>query len=196
MKLDFAKENGLVPAIVQDDRTEQILMLGYMNEEAVKQTLETGLVTFYSRSKQRLWVKGETSNNTLELVNMYPDCDQDALVVRANPNGPTCHTGTTSCFGEPSTRFIYKLERILNQRAQESPEDSYTSRLLAKGVNKVAQKVGEEAVEVVIDAVANNREGILNESADLLYHFLVMLKSRDLTLQDVENVLIERHNKS
>jgi phosphoribosyl-ATP pyrophosphohydrolase/phosphoribosyl-AMP cyclohydrolase len=194
MKPDFSKGNGLVPAIVQDATTRQVLMLGYMNEAAWEQTLSTRKVTFYSRSRQKLWVKGEASGNVLNVAELKLDCDSDAVLVTAHPEGPTCHTGSTSCFGEADeTRFLYELESIIGQRAAAGSDTSYTARLLARGINKVAQKVGEEAVELVIESKDDDRDLFCGEAADLLFHFLVLLRAKGVTLTDVEQVLSTRH---
>ncbi|WP_439882850.1 bifunctional phosphoribosyl-AMP cyclohydrolase/phosphoribosyl-ATP diphosphatase HisIE [Pontibacter sp. MBLB2868] len=202
MKLDFEKEGGLVPAVIQDDLTGQVLMLGYMNQEALDKTRLEGLVTFFSRSKNRLWTKGETSGNTLQVVSITRDCDNDALLIKVNPNGPTCHTGTTSCFGEEEAanraaaiRFIAQLEAVIQERRTNPVEGSYTNFLFDKGINKIAQKVGEEAVETVIDAVAGKLDTMKGEAADLLYHLLVLLSASGLELKDVVAVLQERHKK-
>ena len=193
MNIDFKKGNGLVPVVVQDNNTLQVLMLGYMNEEAYQKTLESKLVTFYSRSKERLWTKGESSGNTLELVDVMIDCDQDTLLIKANPNGPTCHTGSMSCFKEEIAKgFIYELEQTINDRIDSNDPDSYTNKLFRRGINKVAQKVGEEAVEVVIESKDNDDNLFKNEAADLLYHFLILLKAKGVKLQDIEDVLKER----
>ncbi len=193
MNIDFKKGNGLVPVVVQDNNTLQVLMLGYMNEEAYQKTLESKLVTFYSRSKERLWTKGESSGNTLELVDVMIDCDQDTLLIKANPNGPTCHTGSMSCFKEETGKgFIYELEQTINDRIDSNDPDSYTNKLFRRGINKVAQKVGEEAVEVVIESKDNDDNLFKNESDDLLYHFLILLKAKGVKLQDIEDVLKER----
>jgi len=194
MNIDFDKQGGLVPAVIQDANTKMVLMLGYMNKEAVAKTKKLGKVTFFSRSKQRLWTKGEESGHVLKLVNMKVDCDQDTILVQAIPHGPTCHTGQTSCFGEQGNlSFLHKLETIIHQRAEEGNEESYTVQLLARGMNKVAQKVGEEAVELVIEAKDDDRSLFLNEAADLMYHYLVLLKAKGLSLNDVEEMLSERH---
>ena len=196
MKLDFDKNNGLIPAIVQDAQTKTVLMLGYMNEEALKKTKETGLVTFFSRSRQTLWTKGETSGNYLKLVEILEDCDRDTLLVKAIPTGPVCHLGTDTCFAEentPSIEFLNILETIIASRKREMPEGSYTTHLFNKGINKIAQKVGEEATEVVIEAITHNKERLLEESADLMYHLLVLLKAENLSLAQVANVLRQRH---
>lgn len=193
MNIDFKKGDGLVPVVVQDNNTLQVLMLGYMNEEAYQKTLESKLVTFYSRSKERLWTKGESSGNTLELVDVMIDCDQDTLLIKANPNGPTCHTGSMSCFKEETGKgFIYELEQTINDRIDSNDPDSYTNKLFRRGINKVAQKVGEEAVEVVIESKDNDDNLFKNEAADLLYHFLILLKAKGVKLQDIEDVLKER----
>ena len=193
MNIDFKKGDGLVPVVVQDNNTLQVLMLGYMNEEAYQKTLESKLVTFYSRSKERLWTKGESSGNTLELADVMIDCDQDTLLIKANPNGPTCHTGSMSCFREETAKgFIYELEQTINDRIDSNDPDSYTNKLFRRGINKVAQKVGEEAVEVVIESKDNDDNLFKNEAADLLYHFLILLKAKGVKLQDIEDVLKER----
>lgn len=187
---------GLVPAIVQDACTMQVLMLGYMNEEAFNRTLELSRVTFFSRSKGCLWTKGETSGNYLELVDIAADCDNDTLLVRAIPHGPVCHKGTRTCWGDavPSSEgFIRYLSGLIGSRHRTMPEDSYTTRLFRKGVNKIAQKVGEEAVETVIEAVDGNRERLIYESADLVYHLLVLLEDQGISLSDIEKELENRH---
>lgn len=193
---DFAKmSDGLVPAVVQDARTGLVLMLGYMNQEALEKTLETGLVTFFSRSKQRLWTKGETSGNTMRLRDIRLDCDQDAILLKAEPAGPVCHTGDDTCWGErnQAVYFLPVLENIIWERKNAAPENSYTAKLFASGIPKIAQKVGEEAVETVIESLGENRERLLNESADLLYHFLVLLAAKEVKLEEVESVLKARH---
>ena len=193
MNIDFKKGDGLVPVIVQDNITLQVLMLGYMNEEAVMQTEKDKKVTFFSRSKQRLWCKGEQSGNFLELVDMKVDCDNDTILVMANPMGPTCHKGTTSCFGNGSDKgFVYSLEQTINKRIDSDDPDSYTNKLYRNGINKVAQKVGEEAVELVIEAKDDNDELFKDEAADLLFHYLILLKAKGFQLQDVEEVLKRR----
>ena len=190
MNVDFSKGNGLVPVIIQNAQTLQVLMLGYMNEEAMKQTQETGLVTFYSRSKERLWIKGESSGNTLRLVDLKIDCDSDSLLILVDPTGPTCHTGSTSCFKEETAKgFIYDLERTISDRIDANDPKSYTNELYRRGINKVAQKVGEEAVELVIEAKDSNDDLFKNEAADLLYHYLVLLKAKNFKLTDIEAVL-------
>ncbi|EJF07960.1 bifunctional phosphoribosyl-AMP cyclohydrolase/phosphoribosyl-ATP diphosphatase HisIE [Pontibacter sp. BAB1700] len=202
VKIDFDKMGGLVPAVIQDAATSQVLMLGYINQEALDKTQKEGLVTFFSRSKNRLWTKGETSGHTLQVVSIVDDCDNDSLLIKVNPNGPTCHTGDTSCFGEdPSAKrlaavqFIARLEEVIQQRKANPTEASYTNFLFDKGVNKIAQKVGEEAVETVIDAVAGKTDTMKGEAADLLYHLLVLLAATGLELADVVAVLEERHKK-
>ncbi len=193
MNIDFKKGNGLVPVVVQDNNTLQVLMLGYMNEEAYQKTLESKFVTFYSRSKERVWTEGASSGNTLELGDVMIDCDQDTLLIKANPNGPTCHTGSMSCFKEETGKgFIYELEQTINDRIDSNDPDSYTNKLFRRGINKVAQKVGEEAVEVVIESKDNDDNLFKNEAADLLYHFLILLKAKGVKLQDIEDVLKER----
>lgn len=194
MNIDFEKSGGLVPAIVQDALTMQVLMLGYMNREALDKTIAEGKVTFFSRSKQRLWTKGEESGHFLFVDEILTDCDNDTILVKAFPQGPTCHTGSYSCFGNKLPKgFLYELENIIEQRIADKPENSYTSKLFSRGVNKVAQKVGEEAVELVIEAKDDNLVLFKNEAADLLYHFLILLKTKNLKLQDIEEVLVERH---
>lgn len=200
MTIDFNKDpNGLVPAIVQDANTKTVLMLGYMNQEAYNKTVDTKLVTFYSRSKNRLWTKGEESGNTLDLVDIKIDCDNDTLLVYVNPNGPTCHTGTDTCWkedNEPNFGFISELESTIHQRKTEAnSEKSYVASLFKKGINTIAQKVGEEAVEVVIEAKDDNDELFLNESADLLFHYLILLQQKGFQLKDVVKVLEDRSKK-
>lgn len=190
MEIDFSKHDGLVPAIIQHAQTDQVLMLGYMNQEAFNKTEAEGKVTFYSRSKNRLWTKGEESGNFLFLKEIAVDCDNDTLLIKAMPQGPTCHTGSTSCFKEETAKgFIYKLENTIEQRIADGDNKSYTSSLFKRGVNKVAQKVGEEAVELVIEAKDDNLDLFKNEAADLLYHFLILLKTKDVKLEDIEAVL-------
>lgn len=195
MKADFS--NGLVPAIVQDVNTHKVLMLGYMNQEALDKTMELGRVTFFSRSKNRLWTKGEESGHFLELRSMAVDCDKDTLLIKAVPYGPTCHTGADTCWGETnhSEDFLVYLEEIINLRKRSSDEKSYVRSLFQKGINKIAQKVGEEAVELVIEAKDDNKDLFLNEAADLLFHYLILLNSKGHTLKDVINVLQDRHAK-
>lgn len=193
--LDFQKNDGLIPAIIQDASTNKVLMLGYLNEAAILKTLELRKVTFYSRSKNRLWTKGESSKNYLDLVSISSDCDSDTLLIKAHPHGPTCHTGADTCFEETNQEehFLHHLERIINDRKNNPTEKSYTSSLFEKGINKVAQKVGEEAVELVIEAKDDNEELFLGEAADLMYHYLVLLAAKDFTLDQVIDVLKKRH---
>ena len=194
MNLDFKKTDGLIPAIVQHANTMQVLMLGYMNKEAVDKTIDEGKVTFFSRTRNRLWTKGEKSGNFLLVDEIMQDCDNDALLIKAFPQGPTCHTGSTSCFKEETSKgFLYKLENIIEQRIADNDESSYTAKLFARGVNKVAQKVGEEAVELVIESKDNNVDLFKNEAADLLYHFLILIKTKNLKLADIEEILKGRH---
>lgn len=196
MQIDFTKyTNGLVPAVIQDYNTYKVLMLGFMNEAALEQTETTGKVTFYSRAKQRLWVKGETSGNFLHVKSILSDCDHDTLLIQAEPVGPVCHTGADTCFFEKNHKedFLYYLEDIIELRKQQSPEQSYTAKLFSKGINKIAQKVGEEAVELVIESKDNNDDLFLNEAADLLFHYLVLLHAKNFSLSDVVEVLRKRH---
>lgn len=195
MKPDFSKyTDGLVPAIVQDAISGKVLMLGFMNEEAFSKTNAEGKITFYSRTKQRLWTKGETSNNFLFVKEILADCDNDTLLIKASPTGPVCHTGADTCFNESNSSFsLEKLERIIVDRKNNPTDSSYTSSLFAKGINKIAQKVGEEAVELVIESKDDNKEKFLGEAADLLYHYLVLLKAKNYKLEDVVNVLAQRH---
>jgi len=198
MKIDFNKNSdGLVPAIIQDARTKNVLMLGYMNQEAYDKTNETGLVTFYSRSKSRLWTKGEESGNVLNLVDIKIDCDNDTLLVNVNPEGPTCHKGSDTCWNASNSEsygFLTTLEDVISSRVENADQQkSYVASLFAKGINKVAQKVGEEAVEVVIEAKDNNDDLFLEESADLLFHYLMLLQAKGFKLQNVINVLEGRH---
>lgn len=196
MNIDFKKVGGLVPVIIQDNNTMQVLMLGYMNEEAFNKTKFENRVTFYSRSKKRLWTKGEKSGNFLEVVDIKIDCDNDTILVKANPEGPTCHTGCNSCFNEETAKgFVYNLQAIINQRVDENNENSYTNKLYKSGINKVAQKVGEEAVELVIEAKDNNNELFKNEAADLLFHYLILLKSKEFTFEEIEAVLKQRSKR-
>lgn len=197
MKVDFKKyTDGLVPAIVQDYTTHKVLMLGFMNEEAFHKTETSGKVTFYSRSKNRLWTKGEESGNFMELKSIAVDCDNDTLLIKANPQGPVCHTGADTCWSEKnhSDDFLFYLEDIISLRRQAAPENSYVAGLFAKGINKIAQKVGEEAVEMVIEAKDKNDELFLNESADLLFHYLILLNAKGYKLQDVLYILQNRHS--
>ena len=195
MNLDYNKTGGLIPAIIQDYQTKNVLMLGYMNAEALAKTLETKLVTFYSRSKQRLWTKGETSGNFLELVELKEDCDNDTLLIFVNPKGAACHKGTGTCFGTANKKNfdLNYLEEIIQSRKANPTEQSYTNSLLQKGINKVAQKVGEEAIELVIEAKDDNKDLFLGEAADLMYHYLVLLAAKDYELKEVLAVLEQRH---
>jgi len=195
MHIDFSKTNGLVPVIIQNYQNQQVLMLGYMNEEAFAKTQVEGKVTFFSRSKNRLWTKGETSGNFLFVKDILIDCDNDTILIKADPIGPTCHTGSTTCFSEETAKgFLYELQQTINQRIDENDVDSYTNKLFRKGINKVAQKVGEEAVELVIEAKDNNEELFKNEAADLLYHLLILLKTKNVKLEEIELVLKNRVN--
>ena len=196
MKLDFEKMGGLIPAIVQDNNTNKVLMLGFMNEEAYEETRETGKVTFFSRTKNRLWMKGETSGNTLQVVSMMVDCDNDTILIKAIPAGPVCHTGADTCFGEKNIEdimFLKYLQDFIEQRRQEMPEGSYTPSLFLKGVNRMAQKVGEEAVETVIEATNGTEDGFIYEASDLVYHLIVLLTSKGLRLEDLARELKKRH---
>lgn len=194
MELNFEKGNGLIPAIIQHAATQKVLMLGYMNEVAFRKTSAERRVTFYSRSKQRLWTKGESSGNYLEVVDIEVDCDHDTLLILANPKGPVCHNGTETCFGDVDAKgFLYQLQSVISDRKEHPTQDSYTSKLFAKGINKIAQKVGEEATELVIEAKDNNPELFLNEAADLLYHILILLKEKGHSLEEVEARLKQRH---
>ena len=191
--LAWDKQDGLLPAIVQDADTQRVLMLGYMSRDALQATLDTGAVTFFSRSQQRLWTKGESSGNRLDLVSIETDCDADTLLVQARPRGPTCHLGRRSCFPGAPAAFLGELDALVAERGRERPQDSYTTRLFDAGIQKIAQKVGEEGVEVVLAAVVQGDDALLGESADLLYHLLVLLRARGLSLADVEQVLALRH---
>ncbi|HXS37438.1 MAG TPA: bifunctional phosphoribosyl-AMP cyclohydrolase/phosphoribosyl-ATP diphosphatase HisIE [Flavipsychrobacter sp.] len=198
MTLDFAKNvDRLVPAIIQDSETGKILMLGYMNEEAYLRTIADGKVTFYSRSKKSLWLKGETSGNFLNVIEILNDCDNDCLLIKVDPTGPVCHTGTDTCFGEKnqSLSFLPLLEKTINDRRNNPLDTSYTSSLFKKGINKIAQKVGEEAIELVIESKDNNIDLFKNEAADLLFHFLILLREKELQLSDIEEVLKQRYKK-
>lgn len=200
--LAWGKMHGLLPAVVQNIQTGDVLMLGYMNQEALQATLDTEIVTFFSRSKNRLWVKGETSGNRLKLARVIPDCDQDTLLILAMPEGPTCHTGEITCFGHPSViglqntnsdlNFLHQLEQTIMQRGQESPEESYTASLLTEGLIKVAQKVGEEAVETILAAIGQEKKAFINEVADLLYHLLVLLRAKKIDLVEIIQCLRDR----
>ena len=196
IKLDFNKMGGLIPAIIQDVDTQKVLMLGYMNEEAYQKTLESGIVTFYSRSRQTLWTKGETSGNFLHVVSVKADCDQDTLLIEVHPDGPVCHTGTDTCWGDVNRQdilFLKELQDFIEKRHQEMPEGSYTTSLFQSGVNKIAQKVGEEAVETLIEACNGTDERLIYEGSDLLYHLIVLLTSKVYRIEDLANELRERH---
>ena len=198
MNIDFSKyADGLVPAVIQDFNTDKVLMLGFMNQEALEKTEALGRVTFFSRSKQRLWTKGEESGNFLELKTITVDCDNDTLLIKAHPLGPVCHTGADTCWMEKnhSNNFLSYLEDIIQLRKQASPADSYVASLFAKGMNKIAQKVGEEAVELVIEAKDNDQDLFLNEAADLLFHYLILLNAKVYRLTDVMDILQKRHSK-
>jgi phosphoribosyl-ATP pyrophosphohydrolase/phosphoribosyl-AMP cyclohydrolase len=194
MKIDFNKGAGLIPAIIQDDVTQQVLMLGYMNEASYQQTLASGKVTFFSRSRQEIWVKGATSGNYLHVVRITTDCDSDSLLISVQPEGPVCHTGSASCFSNILNKgFLYRLEQIIQDRVLSGATDSYTRNLYSQGMAKMAQKVGEEAVELVIEALSNNPVQFDNEAADLTFHFLLLLRANGRTLADVESTLLSRH---
>lgn len=193
-KIDFSKGNGLVPVVIQDNATLQVLMVGYMNEEALEKTVKEGKVTFYSRSKERLWTKGETSGNFLFVKEITTDCDNDSILIKADPAGPVCHTGTISCFGDATGKgFLYRLENIISQRIEENADGSYTNKIYKAGINKAAQKVGEEAVELIIEAKDNNTDLFINETSDMLYHLLILLKLKNVSLSDIEGCLQKRH---
>lgn len=190
MDIDFSKGDGLVPVIIQNNSTLQVLMLGYMNAEAFNKTKEENKVTFFSRSKNRLWTKGEASGNFLLVKDIQIDCDNDTILIKAEPKGPTCHTGSTSCFKEETAKgFLYALEQTINKRIDTNDENSYTNKLYRSGINKVAQKVGEEAVELVIEAKDNDADLFKNEAADLMYHYLILLKAKGFRLEDIEDIL-------
>ena len=194
--LDFNKMNGLVPAIIQDAETAKVLMLGYMNQEAYDKTVKTGLVTFYSRTRQRLWTKGEESGNFLDVVSIKEDCDQDTLLIQVHPRGPVCHTGTDTCWGEVNSEpvmFLKELQQFIQKRHEEMPEGSYTTSLFKSGINKMAQKVGEEAVETIIEATNGTNERLIYEGSDLLYHLIVMLTAKGMSIEDLARELEERH---
>lgn len=198
MTLDFEKTDGLIPAIIQDNETNKVLMLGYMNQEALNKTQETGKVTFFSRTKQRLWTKGEESGNFLNLVSIAVDCDNDTLLVKVNPVGPVCHTGQDTCFGEKNEEnimFIKYLQQFIQHRFETMPKGSYTTSLFESGVNRMAQKVGEEAIESVIEACNGTDERLVYESADMLYHLIVLLTSKGLSIDDLARELKSRHKK-
>ncbi|MDR1224586.1 MAG: bifunctional phosphoribosyl-AMP cyclohydrolase/phosphoribosyl-ATP diphosphatase HisIE [Tannerella sp.] len=196
MELDFGKMDGLVPAIVQDAQTNAVLMLGFMNEEAYRVTVESGKVTFYSRTKQRLWTKGETSGNFLHVVKILSDCDSDTLLIKANPDGPACHTGADTCFGESNREgifFLQYLQDFITRRFREKPEGSYTTSLFNNGINRMAQKVGEEAVETVIEATNGTDGGFIYEASDLIYHLIVLLTAKGFSIEDLAKELKKRH---
>ena len=197
MNLDFSKLNGLVPAIIQDQRTSKVLMLGFMNEEALQKTTETGQVTFFSRAKNQLWTKGEESGNFLNVISIESDCDNDTLLIKVNPVGPVCHTGSDTCWNEKNEQngldFLKKLQDFIDQRKAEMPEGSYTTSLFRSGTAKIAQKVGEEAVETVIEAMANNDERLIYEASDLLYHLIVLMTHKGFRLEDLARELQKRH---
>ncbi len=198
MKLDFEKTGGLIPAIIQDSKTGKVLMLGYMNEEAYTATKESGKVTFFSRSKNRLWMKGESSGNTLTVEEILADCDKDTLLIKAVPAGPVCHTGNDTCFKEKNNEdilFLKYLQDFIKKRHQEMPEGSYTTALFNKGINRMAQKVGEEAVETVIEATNGTNEGLLYEASDLIYHLIVLLTSKGYRIEDLARELMKRHKE-
>jgi phosphoribosyl-ATP pyrophosphohydrolase/phosphoribosyl-AMP cyclohydrolase len=198
MKIDFEKQGGLVPAIIQDAVTKNVLMLGYMNQEALDVTTKTGKVTFWSRSRNCLWTKGETSGNFLHLVDIKVDCDHDTLLIKATPDGPTCHTGTDTCWGEDNDSnallFLTELQDFINRRHEEMPEGSYTTSLFKDGVNRMAQKMGEEALETVIEATNGSNEKLLYEASDMMYHLIVLLTSKGLRIEDVATELRKRHD--
>jgi phosphoribosyl-AMP cyclohydrolase / phosphoribosyl-ATP pyrophosphohydrolase len=200
MKLDFAKQGGLIPAIIQDNVTNKVLMLGYMNEESLAKTEEIGKVTFFSRSKQRLWTKGEQSGNFLNVVSIKEDCDNDTLLIKVNPEGPVCHTGSDTCFDEVNQMddlmFLKHLQDYIDKRYKEMPEGSYTTSLFKDGVNRMAQKVGEEAIETVIEATNGNNSRLIYEASDLIYHLIVLLTSKGLRIEDLAIDLKKRHKKS
>ncbi|MGY8985207.1 MAG: bifunctional phosphoribosyl-AMP cyclohydrolase/phosphoribosyl-ATP diphosphatase HisIE [Sphingomonadales bacterium] len=193
--LNWEKANGLIPAIIQDNETKTVLMLGFMNAEALSKTIETGLVTFYSRTRDTLWVKGETSGNHLKLFSLKADCDRDTILVEANPVGPTCHKGWETCFNDTNTSgvgFLNTLNQTITQRAKDKPEESYTAKLISKGTKRIAQKVGEEAVEVVLAATTGDKEELINESADLLYHLMVLWQAEGVEMNKVTDCLKKR----
>jgi phosphoribosyl-ATP pyrophosphohydrolase/phosphoribosyl-AMP cyclohydrolase len=193
-QIDFNKGNGFVPAVIQDITTLRVLMVGFMNEEALEKTNKEGKVTFFSRSRNRLWAKGETSGNYLIVKEITADCDNDSLLIKVDPAGPVCHTGNISCFSDDSANgFLYKLEKIINKRIDENVQDSYTNKIFSEGINKAAQKVGEEAVELIIEAKDDNIDLFKNEAADLFYHLLILLKTKGVSLSEIEDVLMNRH---
>lgn len=194
MDIDFSKDNGLVPVIIQNNNTLQVLMLGYMNQEAFTKTQAENKVTFFSRSKNRLWTKGEESGNFLLVKDIKIDCDNDTILIKAEPKGPTCHTGSTTCFKDETAKgFLYELQQTISDRIDNDDPDSYTNELFKRGINKVAQKVGEEAIELVIEAKDNDADLFKNEAADLMYHYLLLLKAKGFTLEEIEDVLKSRH---
>ena len=196
MKLDFEKMGGLIPAIVQDNDTNKVLMLGFMNEEAYEKTMQTGKVTFFSRTRNCLWTKGETSGNVLKVISVLVDCDNDTLLVKAHPTGPVCHTGPDTCFGEKNEEaimFLKYLQNFIERRRQEMPEGSYTTSLFMKGINRMAQKVGEEAVETVIEATNGTDDRLIYEASDLIYHLIVLLTSKGMRIEDLAKELKKRH---
>jgi phosphoribosyl-AMP cyclohydrolase / phosphoribosyl-ATP pyrophosphohydrolase len=199
MNLDFNKQGGLIPAIIQDAKTDKVLMLGYMNQEALEKTEKEGIVTFFSRSKQRLWTKGETSNNFLHVVEITKDCDEDTLLIKVNPDGPTCHTGADTCWNETNepgqAGWLNHLKAVIRDRKNNPSGKSYTASLFEKGTNKIAQKVGEEAVELVIEAMDSNDDLFKGEAADLLFHYLVLLEQRGIDFDEIIDELRERHGK-
>ena len=197
-QLDWQKVDNLMPVIIQNAISGDVLMLGYMDKAALEMTLNSGKVTFYSRTKQRLWTKGETSGNFLKLVDIYPDCDNDTLLILAHPIGPTCHNGTESCFAPAQSQwgFLYELENLLRERKSASPNSSFTAQLYASGTKRIAQKVGEEGVETALAATVNDREELKNEASDLLYHLMVLLQDQSLSLSDVIDCLQKRHKKA
>lgn len=197
MTIDFEKMNGLVPAIIQDDKTLKVLMLGFMNEEAYKQTVETGKVTFWSRTKKRLWTKGETSGNFLNVVSILNDCDNDTLLIKVNPVGPVCHTGADTCWNEENENpimFLTELQKFIEKRYQEQPEGSYTTSLFKEGLSRMTQKVGEEAVELVIESMKGDNDRLIYEASDMIYHLIVLLTSKGLSIEDIASELITRHD--
>ena len=198
MEINFDKMNGLVPAIIQDATTRKVLMLGFMNKEAYEKTVETGKVTFYSRTKERLWTKGEQSGNFLNVVSIQNDCDQDTLLIQVHPTGPVCHTGTDTCWGEKNEAnpllFLSELQDFIEKRYQEMPEGSYTTSLFKDGLNRMAQKVGEEALEAVIEAVNGSNERLIYEGSDMLYHLIVLLTAKGMRIEDMASELQQRHN--
>lgn len=197
MTIDFEKMNGLVPAIIQDDKTLKVLMLGFMNEEAYKQTVETGKVTFWSRTKNRIWTKGETSGNFLNVVSILNDCDNDTLLIKVNPVGPVCHTGADTCWKEENENpimFLAELQKFIEKRYKELPEGSYTTSLFKEGLSRMTQKVGEEAVELVIESMKGDNERLIYEASDMIYHLIVLLTSKGLSIEDIASELITRHD--